>query len=54
MIFIESIHNYKLYAHYSVNLIEGTVNSLLENKAGDIVGVEYREKHTGILKVTDN
>lgn len=34
----------------NVNLIEGTVNSLLENKAGDIVGVEYREKHTGILK----
>lgn len=32
-------------------LVEGTVVSLLEDKEGDIVGVLYKEKETGNLKV---
>ena len=34
-----------------VNLLEGTVISLLEDNNGHIVGVHYKEKKTGSVKV---
>ena len=33
-------------------LVEGTVLSLLEDKDGHIVGVEYKDKKTGDIKVS--
>lgn len=32
--------------------MEGTVLSLLEDHMGNIVGVDYKEKKTGSVKVT--
>lgn len=36
----------------SVTMVEGTVCSLLEDAAGNIVGVEYRDKSSGKKKAS--
>jgi len=40
-----------MYNLHRAYLVEGTVVSLLEDKGGHIVGVLYKEKETGNLKV---
>lgn len=41
-----------LFSCCRATLVEGTVLSLLENKDGHIVGVEYKDKETGDTKVS--
>lgn len=42
---------YILCNNYSVNIIEGTAQLLVENPRGVIKGVQYRDKESGNVKV---
>lgn len=42
------------YTHCSVTVIEGTVQSLLENSNNVIIGVQYKDKQTSQVKVNTN
>lgn len=40
-----------MYYFYSASMVEGTCSSILKDNRGHIVGVSYKDKETGEVKV---